>query len=515
MFKGLLAKFILIAMPVFVALNGVFLTGYAYYRLDVLRSDLAAETASLGFRLGKGISRPLAQGDAKTVSSVLATLAGNRSIHCAVVRSKDGSMVTAWPFPGCEEAVETSGRVDQVDIPIRQKRKTIGSLSVGFNEAWSMEALQKELGYIGVALLFASSIAFLACLAAHRVTIGRPLGRLLTGIDRRIKAGSHDQVDWASDDELGRVIAVYNDMTTIEQQRLQDITATTEALKLEVEERRAKERALQEAHAHLLQKSKMEAVGSMAAGIAHEINTPLQYMSTNLSYLRDGFADIDGVLAVAHGLESENAGALKQAMERHDIDFLRDEYPEAIAQAQAGIDQVASIVGAVKQFSQADQGRHERIDLADVIRNALELSRRTWSAVADVVVDADEPLSPIHGNAAALGQVVINLIVNASDAIAEGPRGGRGKITVHLVEGDRNITLSVGDDGVGIAPEHLNRVFDLFFTTKPPGEGTGQGLAVAHTIITQEHGGALSVESKPGQGTTFSIVLPKALEMAA
>ena len=515
LFKGLLAKFILIAMPVFVALNGVFLTGYAYYRLDVLRSELAAETASLGFRLGKGIARPLAQDDTKTVNSVLTTLAGNRSIHCAVVRAKDRSMVTAWPFPGCEEAVETSGRVDQVTIPIRQKRKTIGTLSVGYNEAWSMEALRKELGYIGVALLFASSIAFLACLAAHRVTIGRPLGRLLTGIDRRIKAGSHDLVDWKSDDELGRVIAVYNDMTTIEQQRLADITATTEALKLEVEERKAKERALQEAHAHLLQKSKMEAVGSMAAGIAHEINTPLQYMSTNLSFLRDGFADIDGVLAVASAGDGGKADALKEALERHDIDFLRDEYPEAIVQAQAGVDQITSIVGAVKQFSQADQGRHERIDLADVIRNALELSRRTWSPVADVIFDADDRLSPIQGNAPALGQVVINLIVNASDAIAEQSRNDRGKIEVQLHEDDQGIVLRITDDGVGIAPDHLDRVFDLFFTTKPPGEGTGQGLAVAHTIITQEHGGGFSVDSRPGAGTTFSIVLPKALEMAA
>ena len=515
MFNGLLAKFILIAMPVFVVLNGVFLTGYAYYRLDVLRSDLAAETASLGFRLGKGIARPLAQGDVRTVSSVLATLAGNRSIHCAVVRAKDRTVVTAWPFPGCEQAVETSGRVDQVDIPIRQKRKSIGTLSVGYNEAWSMEALQKELGYIGVALLFASSIAFLACLAAHRVTIGRPLGRLLAGIDRRIKAGSHDLVDWTSNDELGRVVTVYNDMTTIEQKRLRDITATTEALKLEVEERKAKERALQEAHAHLLQKSKMEAVGSMAAGIAHEINTPLQYMSTNLSFLREGFADIDGVLVVAQGAADGEASTLREAIERHDIDFLREEYPDAIAQAQAGLDQITSIVGAVRQFSQADQGRHERIDLADVIRNALELSRSTWSAVADVSFDAAAQRSPIQGNAAALGQVIINLIINASDAIAARSGGDRGKIGLELCEDDQKITFRITDDGVGIVPEHLSRIFDLFFTTKPPGEGTGQGLAVAHTIITQEHGGALSVDSRLGEGTTFSVVLPKAMEMAA
>ncbi|MGI9503118.1 MAG: sensor histidine kinase, partial [Geminicoccaceae bacterium] len=209
------------------------------------------------------------------------------------------------------------------------------------------------------------------------------------------------------------------------------------------------------------------------------------------------------------------ADALKEALERHDIDFLRDEYPDAIVQAQAGVDQITSIVGAVKQFSQADQGCHERIDLADVIRNALELSRRTWSLVADVIFDADDRLSPIQGNAPALGQVVINLIVNASDAIAEQSRNDRGKIEVQLHEDDQGIVLRITDDGVGIAPDHLDRVFDLFFTTKPPGEGTGQGLAVAHTIITQEHGGGFSVDSRPGEGTTFSIVLPKALEMAA
>lgn|GEM_PF-4553779 len=515
MFKGLLAKFIFIAMPVFLILNGVFLSGYTHYRLDVLRSDLAAETASLGFRLGKGIARPLALGDTKTVKSVLATLAGNRSIHCAVVRAKDQSVVTAWPFPGCEAAVDTTGHVDQVDIPIREKRKTIGTLSVGYNEAWSMEALQKELGYIGIALLFASSIAFLACLAAHRVTIGRPLGRLLAGIDQRIKAGSHVLVEWQSEDELGKVIAVYNDMTTIERQRLLEITATTEALKLEVEERKAKEQALQEAHTHLLQKSKMEAVGSMAAGIAHEINTPLQYMSTNLNFLRDGFADIDGVLSVANGMDDNQAGGLKETLERHDIDFLRGEYPEAISQAQAGIDQVASIVGAIKQFSKADQGRHEPTNIADVIRNALELTRSRWSAVADVIFDGDEQVSPIQGNAAALGQVILNLIVNASDAISEKPRENRGRITLDLSEDDQGVIFRITDDGIGIPPQHLNRIFDLFFTTKPPGQGTGQGLAVAHTIVTQEHGGTLSVDSRPSEGTTFSITLPKAMKAAA
>ena len=515
MFKGLLAKFIFIAMPVFLLLNAAFLSAYTIYRLDVLRSDLAAETASLGFRLGKGIARPLAQSDIATVKSVLATLAGNRSIHCAIVRSKDQSVVAAWPFPGCETAIELASRADNVDIPIRYKRKTMGTLSVGYNEDWSMEALHKELGYIGIALLFASSIAFLACLAAHRVTIGRPLGRLLAGIDQRLKSGSHALVDWKSEDELGRVVAVYNDMTAIERERLREITETAEALKSEIEERKAKEAALQEAHAHLLQKSKMEAMGSMASGIAHEINTPLQYMSTNLNFLQDSFAEVDQVFSVAETVAGDAPSALREALDRHDVDFLREEYPEAIAQAKVGIDQIATIVGAVKQFSQADQGQHEPTDLVDVVKNALELSKSSWSAVADVVLEGDQQLSPIQGNAAALGQVILNMITNAADAIAAKALDGKGQITLKLSESNEAITLRIIDNGIGISPENLDQVFDLFFTTKPPGQGTGQGLAVAHTIITQEHGGTLSVDSNEGNGTTFSIGLQTAMKAAA
>ena len=207
--------------------------------------------------------------------------------------------------------------------------------------------------------------------------------------------------------------------------------------------------------------------------------------------------------------------ALREALDRHDVEFLREEYPEAIAQAKVGIDQIATIVGAIKHFSQADQGQHEPTDLIDVVKNALELSKSNWSAVADIIFDNDQQLSPIQGNAAALGQVILNLITNAADAIAAKTPDGKGQITLKLSESNEAITLQIIDNGIGIAPENLDRVFDLFFTTKPPGQGTGQGLAVAHTIIIQEHSGTLSVESNGGNGTTFSIGLQTAMKAAA
>ena len=517
MFRGLLAKFVMIALPVFIVLNICFLLAYAHYRTEVIRSELAAEVASISYRLGKGVAKAAAERDRATAGSILQTLAGNRSLRCAVVRTPQGEILTGWPFPACEK-VETSPL--NVKVPLRHAGAAAGSFHLIYDESWVSEAFGKELGYIAAAILFASVVAFLSCPAAHRVTIGRPLGRLIAAIERRKAEGVHEAVDWCSGDELGRVVRVYNAMSRAELEHMAQLTQTTEELRREVEERKRAEAELRAAHDRLMQASKLEAIGTLAAGIAHEINTPLQFISDNLHFIKDSFGDIDGAFAGLEACAAPSREAIGAILEACDHAFLREEMPQAIDQGIEGMTQVARIVQAVKQFSHPGQAEKQELDLPEAVRTALEMTRNRWKMVAEVECDFPEVLPRVEGCPGEIGQVLLNLIVNAAGAIeskGEDGLGGesRGRIRIALAQRADHVEISVADDGPGIPRENLERIFDMFFTTKAPGEGTGQGLALCQSIVMNQHGGTITVESEDGVGATFTVRLPVSLQAAA
>lgn len=512
-FRGLLAKFASIAVPVFLVVNLAFLYGYSQYRLEAIRSELAAEMASLSFRLGKGVSKPLADGDGRTAKSMLQTLAGNRSVRCALLQRADGGLLTAWPFPGCAE-IETERR--PITVSVQHRGKAIGSLVVSYDESWVREAYGKELGYIGVAIVFASLVAFAASVVAHRVTIGRPLGYLTAAIRCRGRDGCHNLVEWRSGDELGQVVAVYNAMTKIEARRSRQLKQTAEDLRHEVEERKRTEDELRAAHGRLMQASKLEAIGTLAAGVAHEINTPLQYVSNNLAFLKDSFGDLDGAIVEIESAAQPDPKAISAALEEADLTYLREEVPLAIAQGLEGLDQMAKIVQAVKQFSHPEQTEKQELDLPAAVRNAIEVSKNRWKYVATLDCEIEDSLPCVEGYPGSLRQVILNLIVNAAQAIEmrqdEAHEGRIGVVVRSLADA---VEISVADNGVGIPAKHLERIFEMFFTTKSPGQGTGQGLAICQSIIINKHGGQLLVASEEGVGTTFTIRLPAALQVAA
>jgi signal transduction histidine kinase len=270
----------------------------------------------------------------------------------------------------------------------------------------------------------------------------------------------------------------------------------------------------------LMQSQRMEAIGQLAAGIAHEINTPTQYIGDNARFLQGAFADLDGLLeSVKKLLEAERTGSVSDKLldevenqfREADFDYLNREIPLAIRQSLEGIDHVTNIVGAMKEFSYPGNGEQQAVDLGHIIEGAITLCRSEWKYVAEVVTDFDPELPSVRCMPTDINRVVLNLVVNAAHAIAEAAGNGtteKGTITIRTIYDEPYAEIRVEDNGAGIPDKIRSRVFDLFFTTKDVGVGTGQGLAITHAIVAEKHGGTICFESEVGRGTTFIVRLP-------
>jgi PAS domain S-box-containing protein len=258
---------------------------------------------------------------------------------------------------------------------------------------------------------------------------------------------------------------------------------------------------------NLRQAQKLEAIGQLAAGIAHEINTPTQYVGDNLRFLKESFGELAGLLAQLVKVGGAPAGKL---LADADFDYLKEEIPRALNQSLEGVDRVAKIVRAMKEFAHPAREK-TATDLNRAIQSTITVASNEWKYVAEIEMDLDPNLPSVHCSPAEFNQVVLNMVVNAAHAIGDvvGDGGkGKGKIRVKTrPEGDWAV-IEITDSGCGMPPHIQQRIFDPFFTTKEVGKGTGQGLAIAHNVIVDKHAGTIKVVSSPGAGTTFVIRLP-------
>ncbi|GLY29068.1 PAS domain-containing protein [Kineosporia sp. NBRC 101731] len=265
----------------------------------------------------------------------------------------------------------------------------------------------------------------------------------------------------------------------------------------------------------LAQASRLESIGQLAAGIAHEINTPVQYVSDNTGFLVSCFREIlDALTITRETLENDSdLDAARSALAAIDLDFLAEEIPSALSQSQEGLTRVAQIVRAMKDFSHPGQGRAEA-DLNQAVRTTIQVCRNEWRYVADVELDLSDAVGLVACYEGELKQVLLNIVVNAAQAIdeqrAQVGRDDLGHILITSRRTAEGVRIVVSDDGPGMDEEVRRRVFDPFFTTKPVGRGTGQGLSMAYAVIAQKHAGNIVVDSAPGQGTSFTIDLPDA-----
>ncbi|RQD66631.1 PAS domain S-box protein [Desulfonatronovibrio magnus] len=261
---------------------------------------------------------------------------------------------------------------------------------------------------------------------------------------------------------------------------------------------------------------KMKAVGSLAAGIAHEINTPAQYVGDNIRFLKDAFHDLLNLVDKCRARYDEQSTffskhEFEQMLEQADYSFLQSEVPSSIDQSLQGIDHISNIVRAMKRFSHpGERNDMTSIDLKDAIENTLAISRNEWKYVAETKITCQSASPIVHGYPNDLNQVFLNLIVNAAYSIKKkvGSTGKKGLIHIHVSISEGHARIDFTDTGTGIPHEIQDRIFEQFFTTKPVGMGTGQGLALAYSIVVDKHQGKISFQSTPQKGTTFTVLLP-------
>ena len=273
----------------------------------------------------------------------------------------------------------------------------------------------------------------------------------------------------------------------------------------------------------LAQAQKLESIGLLAAGIAHEINTPIQYVGDNMLFLQESFHDLSTLLEHFAALDqtcrdgTPTASVLSQIATTAaaiDVAYLTAEIPTAIQQSLEGLERVATIVRAMKEFSHPSTKEKVSVDLNKAIESTITVARNEWKYVAQMVTDLapDLPLVPcVPGE---LNQVILNILVNAAhalgDVVGDGARE-QGTITVSTRQRGDGVEIRIADTGPGIPEAIRDKIFDPFFTTKEVGKGTGQGLAIAHTVVVEQHGGQLTFETVAGAGTTFTIRLPLTL----
>ena len=278
----------------------------------------------------------------------------------------------------------------------------------------------------------------------------------------------------------------------------------------DITERRAME-------AQLRQAQKLEGIGQLAAGIAHEINTPTQFVTDNLVFLQGAWSTSaslfeqyrSSIRSSTCALPYEVISSLEQREKEADLDFISTEVPRAIDQALDGVRRVARIVKAMKEFSHPDAADKVQLDLNKAIESTITVARNEWKYVADIETDFEAGLPLIVCYPGEINQVILNLVVNAAHAIKEKVAGSeRGKITISTRSHDQYAEVAISDTGTGIPQSIQSRIYEPFFTTKEVGKGTGQGLALAHSVVVKKHHGKIWFDSEFGKGTTFFIDLP-------
>lgn len=355
--------------------------------------------------------------------------------------------------------------------------------------------------------------------------VSRPLSDLFSRADAVIPQAAQplDQLlqhGWEEhleiDDGNGRSLSVRARVSQIRGKNETQLGFACYLYDLSDEQRRAEERRLMEVR--LRQAQKLESIGQLAAGVAHEINTPTQFVGDNIHFLGESVKELLSLAEKAEAALAEVSTEdgpwinLRESLEAADLEYLREEIPASLAQATEGVQRIAEIVKAMKEFSHPGTKDRKLANLNDALTKAATVARNEWKYHAEVEFDLDPDLAPVLCLPGEINQVFLNIIVNAAHAVkdvVEAKQRERGLIRIATRQSEDGVEIRVTDNGTGIPPDVVDRIFDPFFTTKEVGKGTGQGLAIAYDTVVTKHQGKLYCETAPGGGTTFVIRLPQ------
>jgi signal transduction histidine kinase len=327
---------------------------------------------------------------------------------------------------------------------------------------------------------------------------------------RGLDAGAHDYITKPFKNEI--LAARVRSAVRIKQNH-DKLQRLTEELRVEIAERKHMQQ-------ELVQAQRLESIGHLAAGIAHEINTPSQYIKINARFIQGLFAEVDKLLgnlvelleaAKNRNIAEELIKEVDRNLREADVEYIRQEVPEAIQHSLDGIDRVAGIVQALKEFAHPETGQRQSIDINRTIESVLAISRNEWTRVAELVTDFDPRIPPISCLPGDINQAILNLVVNAAEAIAGVVGDGshnKGTLTVRTAHQGDAVEIHIGDTGAGIPAGIRDKIFDQFFTTKDVGKGTGLGLSIAYSVIAQKHKGTITFETEDSKGSTFVVRLP-------
>ncbi|EAU61618.1 ATP-binding protein [Stigmatella aurantiaca] len=303
---------------------------------------------------------------------------------------------------------------------------------------------------------------------------------------------------------MSQELTARNDQLRIE---LADKQRVEQALRAEKEEQAALIQKLEDTHSQLLQSEKMASIGQIAAGLAHEINNPIGFVSSNIDTLRGYVTGLVKLIAAFEAEEAALGGTARQRLaslkDEVELAYVRGDAMPLLNESLEGLRRVRQIIRDLTDFSHVDDAQWQCSDLHKGLDSTLNIVHNEVRHVADVIKQYGE-LPEVECLPSQVNQVFLNMLVNAAQSI----KGKRGLLTLRTgLETGASVFVEISDNGEGIAPEHLKRIFDPFFTTKPVGKGTGLGLSLSYSIIAKHHG-RIEVRSERGSGTTFRIILP-------